>query len=177
MSNYTFIGALCGIIIGVLICIIFFKSGGNTDGKLRTQYDERQKTVRGKSYRLGFYTYMISAAIMSCISISDVSIPAEDAVIWFTWLFVGMIPMCVHSIWNGAYWGLNNNKTKYIILFAAATVINALTSIVSFMNGRMIVDGKLSTPFINFLCAILFLIVGGTVIIKKIYDDKLESEE
>lgn len=172
-----FMGAICGIIVGILICVVFSKKSGNTNGKIVTEYDERQKVIRGTSYKIGFYTYVISAAIMTCVSMAEISLPMQGDVLWFTWLIVGAIPMCVHSVWKGAYWGLNNDKARYITLFCLATAINVIVSVVAFVRGTMVVDGKLSTPFINFLCAMIFVVIGGTIIIKGIVDKKAEGED
>lgn len=177
MNMHTLMGVLCGIIIGILIVVFFAKKGGNTDGKMRTEYDERQKIIRGTSYKIGFYSYIICAVIMMCVSMAEMNIPIQDDALWFTWLVVGAIPMCIHSIWKGAYWGLNNDKTKYIVLFCVATVVNILASVAAYVRGNMFLDGKLSTPFINVLCSILFIVIGATIIIKKIVDGKSVDEE
>ncbi len=176
MNVYALLGVLVGIFAGLIICAITFKTG-NTNGKLKTEYDERQIAARGEGFKIGFYSYMIGIALMVVLTIGEVQLPMELPVQFFVLMFVGAIPMCVYSIWNNAYWGLNNKKRNYIIVFAVAAVINIAAAVMSWIDGKMIVDGILTIRFMNLLCGLLFLVVGVTFTIKKYVDDKNVEEE
>lgn len=176
MNVYAVIGTMCGIFVGLILCAIVFKTG-NTNGKMKTEYDERQMAVRGQSYKIGFYSYMIGIAIMVILTLGEVNLPMELPVQFFVLLFVGAIPMCVHSIWNNAYWGLNNKKKYYIALFVVAAAVNVLAAIMAWVQGEMIVDGILTIKFMNLLCGSLFFVIGITLIIKKFVDDKEKNDD
>lgn len=176
MNVYGLIGVLCGIFVGLVVCAITFKLG-NTNGKLKTEYDERQIAVRGEGYKIGFYTYMIGTAVMVVLHISEVNVPMVLAAQFFVLMFVGAIPMCVYSIWNNAYWGLNNKKKNYMIFFAVAAIINIAAAVMSWIDGEMIVDGILTIRFMNLLCGLLFFVVGATLFVKKYVDGEVEEAE
>lgn len=176
MNIYTLVGVCSGIVVGLIIVAIFFAIG-NADGKIRTEYDERQQIIRGKSYTVGFYSMLIVAAILCILSIGEVKIPIENGVLYFILLFVGIMSMVIHSVWNGVYWGLNNKKGSYLILFVICTVINLGSGIMACVHGTMIRDGKISTPFIYILCGLIFIIAGAVMVVRSMYDKKLEGED
>ena len=175
MNVSRLVGVCFGFLVGIIIVILFSKKA-NTNGKIKTEYDERQKVVRGQSFKYGYYTYIILLAIMMLTSMSGIEFPVENAVMYFALLSIGAIVTCVHSILNDAYMGLNNNIKSWIILLIVATIINYAASVAAWIDGRMIVDGKLSTPFINFLCGVMITIIGIVGFIK-ISGKNKESEE
>lgn len=176
MNIYALIGTVCGILIGLVICAIVFIAG-NSDGKLKSRYDERQTQVRGEAYKVGFYAYMICLTIVVLVTIAEVEIPMELPAQYITILFAGTLPMCIYSIWHNAYWGLNNKKMAYIALFIVVTIINVLVSVMACVRGEMVVDGIITVRVTNLLCAILFVVIGGTLILKSYVDKKSSDEE
>lgn len=72
MTADTF-GVIMGLATGLIITAIlmtFF----NKDGRLKTQYDERQKSVRGRAYKYGFYGIVITNAILLIIATADIDL-------------------------------------------------------------------------------------------------------
>ena len=57
MEASKLIGFFVGIGVAVLLIWAMFKRF-NTDGSTKTEYDERQKTIRGIGYTYGYYTLM-----------------------------------------------------------------------------------------------------------------------
>ena len=57
MEASKLIGFFVGIGVAVLLIWAMFKRF-NTDGRTKTEYDERQKTIRGIGYTYGYYTLM-----------------------------------------------------------------------------------------------------------------------
>ena len=47
-------GMTVGLIVGLILAVILLKFG-NTNRKFKTEYDERQKEIRGMAYTYGFY--------------------------------------------------------------------------------------------------------------------------
>lgn len=170
------IGVICGMLFGILICVIFFKFN-NKDGKIKAEYDERQNNVRGKSFKCGFYTMAVALMLQFILSMAEISLPMEEPVIYFSIFTIGGIALIAHSILNGAYWGLNTNKKNYMVLFSICFVINLLAAIMAFVRGNMIIEGNLSTPFVNFECALILLFVIVMLGVKSVADKKEESEE
>ena len=102
MNIYKSTGILSGILLGLIICFIVFKFANNNH-KAKTEYDERQKAVRGRGYMYGFYAMMIYEAIMICASMSGVTIPAAPIAIHFTGIVLGGLVLSSYCIWNDAF--------------------------------------------------------------------------
>ena len=63
-------GLAIGIMVGLIIAVILLKVS-NRDKKTMTEYDERQKAIRGKAYMFGFYGIAISNVIMLVLGIEN----------------------------------------------------------------------------------------------------------
>ncbi|MCR5503644.1 MAG: hypothetical protein K6F53_11610 [Lachnospiraceae bacterium] len=175
MNILTSVPVAIGLIVGILLCIVLFKYA-NRDHKAKTDYDERQKNLRNNAYRYAFYTIVIYEAIMIILDMGSVSLPMEHFLLHFGAIIAGGIVQVGYSIWNDVYWGLNNDRKKYYIIFLVIFILNAIPIIGSLLRGGMIVDGKLSTPFLNVLCEILILAVIIELFIKSLVDRREDQE-
>ena len=179
-------GFIFGIIITIVIiaalCVFIFKVS-NTDGKRKTEYDERQKLIIGEGYKIAFWTLAGLLVLVQIIETIIVNIggglkfSASFGIIAFAMIIISIMVFCVYCIFNGAYWGLNNNKKRYIIIIGVIGVLNLLLAFVSIIRGEMIVDGVISGSFVNLLCAILMAVVIGAVGIKELKDKRENSED
>lgn len=176
MNIYRLTGIIVGFIVGIIIVAIFYKIG-NINGKMKTEYDERQKAIRGQSFKVGYFAMMISLGIMLCLSVAEITLPMIDGVIFFTIMFIGILATMIHSMINGAYWGLNNNRKRYILLFIICTIINLLVPIIALKDGSLFVEGKLQAPFINFLCGLLFVVAAIVSAVNKQTTSDEDEEE
>ena len=94
--NGSSIGFAMGVIVGLILVVLLFKYA-NRDGKVKTEYDERQKAVRGKAYRYAFYAVMIYEALVCWLSMG-IELPAEQSVIHFFGIFVGITVQACYCI-------------------------------------------------------------------------------
>lgn len=172
--NAEVIGVICGIVVGLIICAIFFIAT-NSNHKMRTDYDERQDAVRGRSYKYGFYTAEIYFAFLTVLYMAEISMPFTLSVQAFFGIFLSVLVVAIHSIWNNAYWGLNNNKKKYFILGAVCTVINLGVGIMHIVDGTILLGTQ--GPVINLLCGIMLVIVGINVAIKDKFKSEADSDD
>lgn len=172
--NAELIGIICGIIVGLLICVVIFRIC-NQDKKIKSEYDERQLSIRGRSYKYGFYTLLIYMAILVLYFMSDIKIPFVNGVLIFFGMALGIVVVAIHSIWENAYWGINNNRKKYYIIFGLCTLINLSAGIVAIANGT-ILEG-FQGPMLNLICAIMLIILSITLFLKsKLTKDDTEEE-
>lgn len=170
------IGLLIGVIVGVIIAALLVRYM-NRDKKLKTQYDEMQQKARGKAFCYAFYTVIILEALLIFTSLFELRLPMTDAVLHFTIIVIGILVLAAYCIWHDAYIGLNTNMKRYAIVLIIAGAINLFSGITAIANGRMVADGQLQTPFINLLCAIMLIIVGILMFIKKEVDSGEEEGE
>ena len=138
-------GVATGVAVGLVLALIIVRTV-NRDRKLRTEYDEMQKLARGQAYKYAFYAVMIYEALVCWLSMG-IELPAEQSVIHFFGIFVGITVQACYCIWKDAYIGLNTNLKRYIILV-----------------------GKFQLQTINLLCGLMFAAIGAVGLAKKLAD-------
>ena len=161
------LGAITGAIIGLILCIVIFKIC-NKNNKVKSEYDERQEAIRGRGFKYGFYTALAYFAILTLLPITELNMKVDNSVLGFCGILISVLVLAVYTIWNDAYWGINNNRMRYLIVFALATVINIAVGIGACVTGNMIQDGVVQAPAINLLCGVLFLVIAITLVIKMV---------
>ena len=175
MNIAMFLGFICGL--GLAALLIWAASKRlNTDGKRKTEYDERQKTIRGVGYMYGFYTLMIYLGVMMAIDFLGVELPVTNTILYFTGIFIAGLVLCWYCIMHDAYWGMNNNVKTYTIFLMVIGGINLLFGIMDIVSGSMVVNGVLRNSFVNLECGILMAGIGVMLLIKNRRDKREESE-
>lgn len=166
--NYYMMGILVGIVVGLILTVIFMKSI-NRDGKLKTEYDERQKEARGRGYMYGFFATIITNGLLMVLSIScDIEVLGIS--LYFIPILIGIIAQVTYCVFNDAYVGLNNNMTRFFVGMTFITAFNFFVGIKALTDGELIVDGKFQGAFVNILCGSIFLILIVEMLIKKLID-------
>lgn len=167
MSYYT-MGILLGIVLGLILTVLLLKTI-NRDGKMKTEYDERQKEARGRGYMFGFYAIVLTNALFLVLSTSfDLS--NLGASLYFIPIVIGIIVQATYCVFHDAYVGLNNNMTRFFVGMTLITAFNLFVGIKAFIDGEIVIDGKLQEPFINLLCGGIFLVLAVEFGVKKLID-------
>ncbi len=165
-----------GIMVGLLLCVLIFKYV-NTNHKVKTEYDERQQAIRGKGYTIAFYAAIIMEAVLLVLSIGNVPLFIEPYMAHAAVIFLSCTVLCCYTVWNGAYWGLNNNHKRYYIILAAAFILNAFPVIMTAVNGGgLIENGKTSPVCISLFAALMLIVIGIVMLVRDILDRKAEKE-
>ena len=167
-----------GVFFGLLIVVLIVRFA-NRNKKIKTEYDERQQIIRGKSYTYACYTLAAYEFIMTFLSMGGIleSIPIEYYNFHLFGIYIGGIVLAVHSIWNGAYWGLNNNIKRYTVVFIILFLINLMPVVLTIINGVKTINGIIMFPFVNAACLLLFVALGIALIARKRLDDRMKEEE
>ena len=169
------IGMVFGIVIGLVICVIIFKYA-NTNHKTKSEYDERQQAIRGKGYMIAFYAAMIMEAVGLVLSIGNIPLIFEPYMAHAAVIFLSCTVLCCYTVWNGAYWGLNNDHKRYYIILAGAFILNVLPVVMTAAHGGLIENGKLSPVCISLFAALMLIVISIVMIIRDILDKKAEKE-
>ncbi len=169
------VGIIFGIIVGLVICIFVFRYM-NRDKKIVTKYDERQEMARGRAYKYGFWASMVAAAVVMALEIAGVQI-ATSFTKYFFIMFVGIMVQVGYSILNDAYYGINTNKKRLIIICIIAGLCNFFPIVGTVMGGQFIVDGIISDSGANLLCCILMIYAGVMLFVKDLRDKKQTDTE
>jgi len=164
------------VIVGLVIAVIIIKVC-NTNGKFKTDYDERQQIMIGKSYKCAMITTWVLMAIYIVIDIGGNKLPMDNAMVIFTILFVSIMVHTSYSVWTDAYFGSNNNNKRFAIMSVVVTAVNIASTVAYARDGQLIVDGVITSRAISAECALMFLILGVEFWIKSIVDKKKGSQE
>ena len=175
MNIFKSFGVVIGILIGLIICVFLFKYA-NKDHKAKTEYDERQKEIRGRAYRAAFYTAMILEAVMLVLYFGELPLPFDPYMAHAAVIFISCTVLACYAVWNGAYWGLNNDRRRYYYTLGVTVILNAIPVVMTAVNGGLIEDGKLSPAFINLLVLVMLAVIGIVMAVRN-YLDRTTGEE
>ena len=161
---------LIGAIVGIIVMIAIKKST-----KVNYSYDERQILIRGRAYKIGFTTMLVFAVFYMLLSIAQEDL-LEYGYIWNAIsLFGGLTIFAIYSIWNDAFFSLQQNPRRYLLLCLVVTLCNCMW-VPEVVKGKItLMDLVFSYKFINVLCALTFIIISITIVIK-IYADRKEED-
>jgi hypothetical protein len=174
MDAITF-SAVFIMITAVLVVAVF--KFANKNGKVRTEYDERQKAIRGKAYMYAFYTEVIVQVMLMWIFLTGVELPIENYALMFIGIILGCLVLCLYCVWNDVYWGLNNDHRRYHIVFAAGLLINLAVVVMAASSGMLIQNGKIGIYILNIMVLVMLVLVYAVMLIKKIMNKQAEKEE
>ena len=164
---------LLGIATGIILTVLLWALTKNGD-ITKNQYDERQEIVRGKGFKLGFFTICVSNLMFIVLNFFEVKLFSQMEVAMFISIIAGVSVYVCYCIWNDGYFALNENKKRIMIVFCLLGVSNLLLGIGNIITGDAVVDGALTYRSINLFCGILILIILIALIIKKLSDGKEE---
>ncbi len=176
MNEKAAMGVVFGIMVGLVICVGLFKFA-NKDNKIKSQYDERQEAIKGRGYKYSYYTMLFLEVILMLVKMAGITFPVEEYLVHTTAVLIGCLVLCVHSIWNGVYWGLNNDHKRYYIIFGVATVLNVIPLAAAIAHGSLTTRGIDSLPVLNVLVLVWMAIIGCVALVKKVLDSKNDAEE
>ena len=169
------IGYIIGILLGVILVIVFYKFS-NTNHKTKTQYDERQKEFRGKAYQYAFYTLMIYEALLFILELCEISLPFPDYLLRLAGICLASLVLASYCIWKDVYWGLNNNRKRYGILFLVCGILNAIPVFGAMTHGGLFHEGEASVPAINLMVLVMMIVIGTELLVKQLLENR-EAEE
>jgi len=176
MNTGASFGMIFGLMVGLVIAVILLKFS-NKDHKFKTQYDERQEFIKGRGYKYSFYTLLYLEALLAVLEVGDISFGIERYLVHFVVILISLAVLCVHSIWNGTYWGLNNNRKRYTAIIAIAIVLNLIPVIAAIANGSLSREGFNSLPLLNVIVLIWMGVIGICALLKKGIDAKTNEED
>ncbi len=158
-----------GILVGLVLAVILLKAA-NQNHKMKTEYDERQKIIRGKAYQIAWYVMVIYEVLMMVLHIGEISLPVSEYVLHFGGVLVSAIVLAVYCIWKDVYWGLNSNRRRYSIIFLATGLLNAIPVYFSAKEGTLFANGETGPQLVNLMVLIMLVVLGITLIAKDAAD-------
>lgn len=158
-------GILCGVLLLAVMVFVKKKKGIH-------EFDERQIAARGKSFKYGFFAFLI---YFSCFAVFQ-EVTGEGFIDDFTGMLIGICMavtvFAANAIWNGAYLSLQENVKKYIIIFSSTAALNLLLCL------KFVIHRQSPVPYItNLVCGIMLLLLVLTLVLKNYKDRKQEEAE
>ena len=165
-----------GVTVGLLLVVVILKYV-NRDKALKTEYDERQKALRGRSYMFGFFGVVFANCIMLFVGVENMDIIRMLGMnSFFIPILVGIVVQFSHSIFNDCYVGLNNNMTRFMVCMSLISVFNIVFGIMPWVKEGFVQNGEVYPAFINLEVGVMFIILAIEMAIKKCIDKKAEEE-
>lgn len=147
MDEYSIsylLGIIAGVLVGLLVAAVILKVT-KKNGRIKSEYDERQELIRGKGIAWGFLTLVICNILYAGTAELKLELPVVPSVAVVIMIFASAAVMVVYFIWHDVYFGLN-----------------------SVANGRAVKDGQLTLDSINLFCVGLFAIVFLALLVKRL---------
>lgn len=163
------IGLAVGLLV-VAICVAATKKGDD----IKNQFDERQELVRGKGFKYGFFTMMISNAALLVLKILEIPLFSNMEVALTASIVIGVSVFASYCIWNDGYFALNENRKSLLIMFGLISTLNLVIGIGNVFAGVIIENGAFTFRSTNLFCALMFIAVFIVMLAKHIKDGKEE---
>ena len=158
--------ATIGGIIGFLLSLILLKFL-NKDGKVKSEYDERQKHFYYKGFCYAGFIFLGFMFIYLALLTFGVNIPVMfDTVIW-SGTIIALGFATIYLIVHDSFYGLNNNIRRYSIAFIIFFIIIVYEFFDALSTGWLVENGLIQFPIICLLFAIVFLIDFVLLLAKK----------
>lgn len=169
MNGYV-LGLIVGAFISVFIILLMITITRN-DKKLKCNYDERQQLVRGKGFKYAFLVELIGNSIIIFINplISD---KINCTILIFLVIGLGALTYGVYCIFNDAYFSLNDNPKRFMILFGAIGFYNLFIGILTMSHDDIVLTDPYPSGLVNIICAAVCIGILIAICIKKIKDLK-----
>lgn len=164
-SNPKAFALIMGLLTGVMITLALLRYV-NKNRRLRTEYDEMQKIARGEAYMYGFYTLIAAEAILGIAKCFG-PLPMDPIAEHFLVILIGVTVQAGYSILHDAYIGLNTETTRFKVTMIAIGLFNLFIAILAWAQGRMIKNGILQAPFVNFMVFVMCVILAVIGLVKK----------
>ena len=159
--------------IAVAILIAAMMSG--KDASIR--YDERQIQEQGKAFKLGFFTTIITLGLFITADLFGIVSMIEPYALYGSAIFIGLMAYVVYCVWHEAYFALNQRTVPVMIMLGAIALMNIFISVTNIVTGRIIENGRVTLRILNVLCAVVFLVLFATLLLKKISNAKNDADE
>ncbi len=161
------------LLIIVLITLIVIALAKST---IPDEYDERQQFERGRAFRMGFFTLLMSMGAALTLDILEL-LPVQSHVLYAAAIFPGIMVYVVYSVWHEAYFSMNQKAGSLMVMFGFIGVANLILGISSILDGRIMEGGRISVPVMNLICALMFLVLFVVIFLKKMKSAKEADDE
>ena len=169
--NYYVLGLIVGIALVVIVSLVVWKKTPKSD------YDERQLYLRGKAFQHAFFVVLIISALYTFLVMIIGHPLMEDGVSTMLAALFGVMVFAVECIMRDAFFTVKNAPKYYIILVIAVILSNGYSGISKIIDGTAVQNRLLTFHCLNFVCAVLFLVILIAILLKLFVLKDKETDE
>lgn len=150
------LGLIVGLILAAVILTVMSKTR-NKAGKLRMEFDERQKADRNASFAAGFAVLVVLDVLMAALRQTGVQLPFDhlvEAVICCLVAATVSVILCIH---REAWLSLREKPKTVVWMLLVALVCNALMAWINW--NEMWTDGVLNFRSTNLFVTVFMLVI------------------
>ena len=172
-----YLGFVVGLVIAAAIVYVLRRRIKQKFGK--TEYDERQKAVRGECYKVAFWLLVGFLALNGMFCTLTGIEWADPFVMSMTGVLLAIGVFVILCIRKDAYFTMNEQPRFYKRLFLVLIPIVAGTGVASILTGEgsFIENGQLTSEVINFEVAALLLAVLIALYTRKEPQEDMEDTD
>ncbi|MBQ7954700.1 MAG: hypothetical protein IJ282_03030 [Lachnospiraceae bacterium] len=168
------VAVVCGMLMGCILIVIMVALAQKGEG-IKAKYDERQELVRGRGFKYAFFSMLILNIVFFGLGAAEVTIPMDAGIASMLSALLGACVYASYCVWNDGYFALNQRLGMVMIFLIIMGILNLVLGINAFVEGRAWYNGELTFHSINLFCAIIMLVIFGTMLLKKIVRDGKEE--
>ncbi len=171
-NAYTF-GFVFGLIVVVIACIIMRIVKQEKSG----EYDERQEAIRGRGFKLAYFTAIIALVLGGCV---EQLLEAAWCGLFSFAMLALWLSVCVFTTYcvvKDAYFTLRSRRKALIFIFFVAGAINLVFGVRSIVVGELLEGGVLSLYSVNLLCGVCCMYLSAMMLIRSLWERRRGDAE
>ena len=176
-GTWQVFAALFSILTAICVAVILLAAFSKGKQLQSPRYDERQELERGRGFRYGFFTLLISIGCVLCFDWTGVIPEHNQTVFYATCIFMGLLVYASYCIWHESYFALNQKTNAVLVFFTLIGLFNIALGISSIVDGSLVQNGIFETRFLNLECGVLFLILMVVLLVKRARDKKKDAAD
>ncbi|MEG0250537.1 MAG: DUF6442 family protein [Peptostreptococcus sp.] len=173
-NNAFNVGMFLGIFIVVVFGLLFRKKFSRGEVK---KYDERQELIRGRAYKHGFKSMLITIILLLFAEFLFGRPFLDKWMYSLIIIIVGSSVFVVYTIVFDAYFYISMDRKKYITILMIAAVINLVCAVLMIISGGVITNGILTVKSINIFVTLMLLVVIAAINFRAKIDAQLAKRE
>ena len=172
--NYYMLGVAAGMATVILVMTLWRRSRRK---RFPEEYDERQLILRGKCYRVAFFTLMLLLAFNGGVTAYLGRSWAQPGVDGLLLLFAATGVFAVSAIWQDAYVPVSYSAGRYCILMGIVMLAQLPAVISHIQAGDYIVGGQVTGAVLSLACLLLFAVVFLAIVLRTQWRRKDDGED
>ena len=164
------LGMLTGLLVGLLVVVLLFRMR-----VLDCTFDERQERARGKAFKYGFFTLLISIFLYGCSELvlgrwCDALAGGSICV------GLGMTVFAVVCIWKDAYLSLRERPGRVVPMMLMIGLGNLAISVTRILDGGLLENGILTFRAANLILGVMVLVILAAYLVSALVRGRGEGE-